>query len=115
MAGFLVASASVVGPVTPTAQVVRCLVGRGHDVHWYTGAGLRPPVEEAGATFHPVTHEIDFTRTSPVELIPELRPASKLERIRLYFERAFVAAAPGTVRDLEAILAEFPVDVLVAD
>jgi UDP:flavonoid glycosyltransferase YjiC (YdhE family) len=115
MAGFLVASTSVVGHVTPTAQVVRCLVGRGHDVHWYTGAGLRPPVEEAGATFHPVTHEIDFTRTSPVELIPELRTASKLERIRLYFERAFVDAAPGTVRDLEAILAEFPADVLVAD
>src|SRR3954469_13626851 len=108
MAGFLAAWPSVVGRLTPAAQGGRWLGGRGHDVHWYTGAGLRPPVEEAGATFHPVTHEIDFTRTSPVELIPELRTASKLERIRLYFERAFVDAAPGTVRDLEAILAEFP-------
>lgn len=65
MAGFLVASTSVVGHVTPTAQVVRCLVGRGHDVHWYTGAGLREPVEAAGATFHPITHEIDFTLVTP--------------------------------------------------
>jgi len=115
MAGFLVASTSVVGHVTPMAQVVRCLVGRGHDVHWYTGAGLRDPVEAAGATFHPITHEIDFTLVTPPELIPELRTASKLERVRLYFERAFVDAAPGTVHDLEAILTDFPADVLLAD
>ncbi|MFC0542386.1 glycosyltransferase [Kutzneria chonburiensis] len=52
---------------------------------------------------------------TPPELIPELRTASKLERVRLYFERAFVDAAPGTVRDLEAILTDFPADVLLAD
>jgi len=115
MARFLVASTSVVGHVTPMSMVVRTLVARGHDVRWYTGAGLRAEVESSGARFHPITHEVDFTRNALIDLIPELRTASRLGRIRLYLERAFVDSAPGTVRDLEAILAEFPADVLLAD
>jgi MGT family glycosyltransferase len=95
--------------------LVRRLIERGHEVRWYTGAGLRADVEASGAGFHPITHDIDFTKVSPVELVPELRTASKVERIRLYLERAFIDAAPGTVRDLERILADFPADVLIAD
>jgi MGT family glycosyltransferase len=115
MARFLVASTPVVGHTTPMSLVVRSLVDRGHDVHWYTGVGLRADVEASGARFHPITHAVDFTRVGLVDLVPELRTASRLGRLRLYFERAFVDAAPGGIRDMEAILAEFPADVLLAD
>lgn len=115
MARFLFASTSVPGHVMPMSVLVRCLIERGHEVRWYTGAGLRADVEASGAGFHPITHKIDFTKVTPVELAPELRTASRVERVRLYLERAFVDAAPDTVRDLEQILAEFPADVLVAD
>jgi MGT family glycosyltransferase len=116
MAKFLLASTSAPGHITPMAIVVRRLIERGHEVQWYTGAGLRADVEASGARFHPITHEIDFTRISPVELVPELRTASSgVARARLYFERCFIDAAPATITDLERVLAEFPADVLVAD
>lgn len=115
MARFLLATTPVPGHVTPTAVLARRLVQRGHEVGWYTGVGFRAQVEAAGARHYPIRHAADWSLRNPHDVVPALRDKTGLAQVRMAFQRLFIDAAPASLADLEAITADFPADVVVAN
>lgn len=115
MATILIATTPVAGHVFPALPIAARLVERGHDVQWYTGAGFADAVTATGARHRPITHPFDWTVTTMHDAVPQMRGTTGLTQVRTAFKHLFVDAAPGGLADLEAILAEFPADVVLAD
>ena len=115
MARILIATTPVPGHVAPVAVLVRELVARGNEVVWHTGARFKAQVEATGATHAPITHAGDWSIVNPHDAVPELRAKTGIDHVRTAFSKLFIDSAPGTLADLEAILAGFPADVVVAN
>ena len=49
MARFLLSAMPFTGHVTPLRAIAHALVGRGHDVRFYTGSAFRSAVAASGA------------------------------------------------------------------
>ena len=115
MTRFLFATMPAAGHVTPGLPVARELADRGHEVHWYTGAVYREAIEAVGATHHPILSAYDFGGLGIDEAFPELTGLTGLTMVRQALQRTFIDSGPGMLRDLEAILADFPADVAVSE
>ena len=73
MSSFLVATYPSPGHVAPAAVVVRELVGRGHDVRWYTSTRFAETVAEAGASLCPMPRtSTGIPKTSTPSFLGEL-------------------------------------------
>jgi MGT family glycosyltransferase len=115
MARILLASTPVPGHVAPVAVLARRLVERGNEVVWYTGAGFVDAVRATGARPVAMTHADDWSLVNPHDRVPELRDLTGINQVRTAFRRLFIAAAPATLAELQAILVDFRADVLVAN
>ena len=73
MARLLVATVPLTGHVQPMTTLVRELVARGHDIHWYAGAKFRPAIERAGAAFVPMRAARDFDDADIEGAFPAMR------------------------------------------
>ncbi len=115
MARILVATVPLTGHVQPMAVLVRELARRGHQIVWYAGAKFTATVEAAGATFAPMVTARDYDDTDIDASVPELRSRTGMARVKTQLRELFIAPMAATVRDLEAIAARFPPDLLLAD
>jgi UDP:flavonoid glycosyltransferase YjiC (YdhE family) len=115
MSRFLFTTMPATGHVMPKLPIARELVARGHDVHWYTGAAYRASVRATGATHHPIRSAEDFGGQTIGEAFPELVGLTGVTMVRRAFQRVFIDNAEGMLRDCQAILAEHPADVILAE
>lgn len=115
LARFLIGSVPFVGHVTPLLPIARALVAAGHEVRWYTGRRFRERVEATGAQFQPMLCAPDLDEHGLSELFPARRGLRGLALLQHDIKHVFGDSAVGQVRDLEAILRQFPADVLLAE
>jgi MGT family glycosyltransferase len=115
MTRFLFASVPAAGHVTPGIPLSRSLVARGHEVFWYTGERFRSAVEASGASFVPMRANRDFDHARIDDEFPGRAQLQGLAQLEFDMMHLFIDAAYGCVLDLEAFLAEQPIDVLVND
>lgn len=115
MTRFLIGTMPFVGHVTPLLPIARALVERGHEVRWYAGGRYRPKVEATGARFMPMTAAPDFDDGRLEARFPERAPRGQLAKLKFDLEHVFADSAVGQFKDYQAILREFPADVLLSD
>jgi MGT family glycosyltransferase len=115
VARFLIATMPVPGHVAPMATVARTLVARGHEVVWYTGRFFQSRIEATGARFVAITSTIDYGDSDYSRHYPERGKFSGLAQVKFDFKHLFADAVPGYLDDLDAILDDFPADVLLGD
>jgi UDP:flavonoid glycosyltransferase YjiC (YdhE family) len=102
----LIATMSAAGHVGPLVPLARELVRRGHVVAWYTGVDYRDKVEATGAVFHPHVHAPDRDTSQLDAEFPERAMLKGLAKFRFDVRNVFIAAVPGQVADMEALLDE---------
>ncbi len=115
MAKILITTSPIPGHVAPVTALARRLVARGNDVVWYTGARFADQVTATGAHHEPIRHPHDWSLVHPHEALPVLRAKTGIDQVRTAFKHLFIDAAPATLADLQAIVAEFPADVVVGN
>ena len=115
MARFLMASLPITGHVLPALPIACELVERGHEVRWYTGKKFRSRVEATGARFEPFRTAYDFDDGDLDTAFPGRSAATGLNRAKFDFIHLFMKPVASHYHDLQAILQEFPADVLFAD
>ena len=115
MANILLVTTPVPGHVTPMAVLASRLTARGHNVVWHTGAAFADQVVATGARHVSTQPEHDWSVRHPHDAVPELRELTGLDQVRVAFRRLFIDSAPDILAELEAIIADFPADVTVAN
>ncbi len=115
MSAFLFATQPITGHVVPALSIVRTLVERGHDVRWYTGEKFRAKVEATGAEFVPYQQAYDYDDADYDAAFPGRSKLKGLGQIKFDFLHLFAKQIEGQHRDLEAAVAQRPVDVTVGD
>jgi len=112
---FLIATMPVPGHAAPFAPVVRELLRRGHEVVWYGSRHFQKSIEATGARFEPLRSGVDYGDSDYNRHFPDRVRYSGLKQVVFDFEKLFVEATPGMVRDLSQIIEEFRPDVLLGD
>lgn len=115
MANILVATTPSLGHINPFLPIVRALVTRGHTVRWYTGKAYQPDIEATGATFDPIISAIDHSGMAKEEAFPHLKGLEGLQDFIGSWKSIFLDTAPQHMRDMLAILNDFPADMLISD
>lgn len=99
------------GHLAPVLPLVEELCARGHEVVWHTGEEFRARVEAVGARFTPFVHAPDFHQ---VPVAPDPGTTGLAAGVSV-MRRLFVDRVPGQVADYEAILRQFPAELVIAD
>jgi MGT family glycosyltransferase len=115
MTRFLFATMPAAGHVGPLIPLAHELAARGHSVDWYTGYEYRSKVEATGATFHPHVHAPDRDASQMDAEFPERAQLKGIAKFKFDVREVFIAAVPGQVADLEALLDDVRPDVIVAE
>jgi UDP:flavonoid glycosyltransferase YjiC (YdhE family) len=115
MARFLIASQPISGHVLPAIPMVCALVRRGHEVWWYAGRRFRAQAQAAGARFVGYEQAYDYDDRNYDAAFPGRSALTGLNQIRFDFRKLFIEQAAKQHRDLTAILARFPADVVLGD
>lgn len=115
MAKFLLSSLPFVGHVTPMQPVAKQLIKRGHEVVWYTSKFFQSQVESTGARFVPITNSLDYGDGDYNKYYPERAACTGLTQLKFDFKYFFIEPIFGHLQDLQAILSDFPADVLLGD
>ena len=115
MSRILVATVPVVGHIAPLLILVRELVGRGHEVRWYSGRKYAGRIETTGARFVTFAQARDYDDLKIDDQFPGRSELKGLDQLRFDLKRVFIDAAPGQFADIEAITREWRPDVVVAD
>ena len=112
---ILIASMPAAGHVGPLVPLAAELADRGHDVAWYTGIDYRDKVEATGARFFPHVEAPDRDASKMDPEFPERAQLKGIAKFKFDIRKVFIAAVPGQVADIEAILEVVRPDVIVAE
>jgi len=115
MARFLILTFPVDGHVAPTIPIARKLVERRHEVRWITGRIYEDRIKAIGAQFHPLPKEIDPEGKEVYDIFPQLNDLKGFAQIKWYIKHVFLDSAPLQIESIDAVLADYPADVLVGD
>lgn len=115
MVRLLVATVPLTGHVQPLTLLVRELVGRGHEVHWYAGAKFERAVTATGAVFHPRTKARDFDDADVEATITSLRGKRGIPRVKTQLREMFIAPMADERADLDAIADAVAPAAIIAD
>jgi UDP:flavonoid glycosyltransferase YjiC (YdhE family) len=115
MARFIFATQPITGHVLPALPMVRALVAGGHEVVWYVGKAFRSRVEAVGARFAPYQQAYDYDDSNYDTAFPGRGKLKDLDQIKFDFINLFMKQISPQHRDLEAIMRDFPADVIVGD
>lgn len=117
MTRFLIGTIPVVGHISPVLPIARELVNRGHEVCWYTGSAFQAKVESTGARFAPIISGLDYSYPAnvPQAWTDQRKALRGSAQLKFDLKHYFIDAAVGQVKDLTAILRDFPADVILAD
>jgi MGT family glycosyltransferase len=106
MARILVGTVPVAGHIIPMLPLVRALIARGHELHWYSGAKYRSKIEATGARFVPLSHMRDYDDAHFDQTFPGRGRLRGLAQIKFDMKHVFIDQAPRQMRDLEKICGE---------
>jgi MGT family glycosyltransferase len=109
MSTFLIATMPAAGHVHPLIPIARALVERKHEVYWYTGREFAALVDETGATFTPMSVEVDALRR------PERAALQGLAQLKWDLKHFFLDPLPAQVADLRSLTERRDFDVIVSD
>jgi MGT family glycosyltransferase len=115
MAKILVASVPLSGHVNPAVPLVKLLIGRGHEVCWYSGKHYKKVIQDSGAKFFSFQKAKDFHDSSISTDFPKLPYSSLLKHASYYIRHVFYDNMPGQYSDLCEILKEFAADLILTD
>jgi len=116
MSHILFCSNPFSGHVRPGLPIAAELVARGHEVSWYTGSRFARLVESAGARHVPLDRAPDFDEADLGGAFPERdRLRAGIPQLKFDVRHVFLDPMVGHVADLRALLAERPVDLIVAE
>ncbi|MGJ7506559.1 glycosyltransferase [Variovorax sp. GT1P44] len=115
MARILFATVPVIGHINPLLPLARSLVGRGHEVRWYSGRKHAARIEATGARFTGYAVARDYDDLQLEKEFPGRSALKGLDQLRFDLTRIFIDAAPGQYADIEAIVREWQPEVIVAD
>jgi MGT family glycosyltransferase len=115
MPHFLMSIAPSAGHVAPSLRIARKLTERGHKVVLMTGRLYREKVESTGARFHALPDEIDPGEREIYDFYPQMRELTGLAQIKFTIKHMFLDTCPRLIEEVDAVLADFPADVLVGD
>src|SRR5829696_240599 len=103
MARFLICTMPMAGHVNPGLPIARALVGRGHEVVWYTGQQFRAAVEATGARYTPMQAAAIHDRARSV--VDRGAPGQTgLAGFKSDLKHLFLDPMPDQVADLRRIL-----------
>ncbi len=114
MSRFLFATVPADGHTFPALPIAQALVDRGHSVRWYAGAAYADRIAAVGAAFRPMSGD-DYSLAGLDEFYPERRRYSGVRKLKFDMANGFAKPTAVHVRDLRALLAAEPADVLVGD
>ena len=114
MARILICTMPVAGHVNPGLPIARALVGRGHQVAWYTGQHFRAAIEATGARYLPMQAAASYDQIKGAAEGDAPAPTG-LAGFKSDIKHLFLDPMPAQVADLRRILREFPADALLAD
>lgn len=115
MARFLLSAMPFTGHVTPLRAIAHALVGRGHDVRFYTGSAFRSAMAASGAVLVPWRSAPDFDENDLRASFPRLEGRKGIRQVFVNLEDVMIGTAPAQVEDLQAEWDREPWDVVVAD
>ena len=115
MARILIATTPAMGHISPLVPLAKALVGRGHDIRWYTASKYRTPVEASGAQFVGYSRARDFDDAKIDEEFPGRARLRGLAQLKYDMKHVFIDAAPDQAADIQEIMQSFPADVLMYD
>lgn len=115
MSSFLFVTQPITGHIVPAVPIIRTLVGRGHDVRWYTGKKFRDRVEAAGAEFLPFERAYDYDDSDYDGAFPGRSKLKGLDQLRFDLLHVFINQLQPQHLDMQAALDERPADVIVSD
>ena len=104
-----------VGHVNPMLPLAAALVGRGHEVRFYTSSAFEAKVKATGAAFEAMVTPLDPGDRPLDELIPALGVTTGLAQLKTALKEFFIGSGPGQVADLRRIRAGWAMDAIVAD
>jgi len=109
VARILISTMAAPGHVYQIMPLAKRLVERGNDVLWHTGTGYEERVGTTGARFVRSRHMPTLDDLFPTQ------PSRGLAALDWAMRRLIVEPTLGQLADYEAILRDFPADVLVTD
>lgn len=116
MSHILFCSNPFSGHVRPGLPIATELVARGHEVSWYTGSRFADLVASTGARHVPLDRAPDFDEADLDATFPERgRLRAGIPQLKFDVRHVFIDPMAMQVADLRALLAERPVDLLVAE
>ena len=111
---IIFAATPIGGHVNPLLGTAQFLAQTGHEVVFYTGTTLRGAVERTGARFHALPPEVDFDLRDVDLAFPDRKShAPGIERMIYDFKTVFIGPMDSQYRGLEALLQDFPADVVI--
>lgn len=116
MARFLFASEPIEGHSASPLSIMDRLVSTGHEVTWLAGAAYADRAARIGVRHVPLDRWTDLSRfEDPIDAFPHLRELEGVALIKAAFRDLFLGEAVAQAHDLDAVLADSPADVIVAD
>ena len=112
-AKFLFVTMPVTGHVSPLLPLAKELVGRDHEVRWYTSSRFKRRIQETGAYFIPYQTARDINYDDVNALFPERAELRGIAQAKYDMKRLIVDAAFDQSLDVGAILDDFSADVVV--
>ncbi len=113
---ILMTSTPATGHVNPLLAVARVFLAHGHDVIFQTASVFRDQVERSGAVFRPFLPGADLDLRNVDAVFPERKHlAPGPERVRFDLEQVFIGTIPHQHASLQAVLRDWPADVIIAD
>lgn len=110
----LFASIPATGHLNPLLVAARILKKAGHETAIYTSVLFREKIEAAGVRFFPLPHEADQgVLDTMAGFLKQHIYAPGLDGQREAFQGIFVDPMPAQFRGLQALLEEFPADLIV--
>src|SRR5262245_10503615 len=103
------------GHISPLVPLATALIGRGHEVRWYTATKYRTRVEASGARFVGYSRARDFDDANIDEEFPGRARLRGLAQLKYDMKHVFIDAAPDQAADIREIVQSFPADVLMYD
>ena len=115
MARLIVATVPLTGHVRPMLLLVRTLIDRGHEIHWYAGARFARAITDIGATYVAMRTGRDWDETDIDGSLPALRGLRGLARVKAQLREMFIAPMGDQLRDLEQLADSVHADAILAD
>lgn len=115
MSRFLLASMPVPGHILPMTLIAEELILHNHEVVWYSSKFFKDKIEATGARFAPILSALDYGDNRYNDYFPERATLKGLQQIKFDFKHLFLDGVEGHLKDLRAILKDYPADALLHD